>query len=88
MCQQQRAKLAQAQNWAGEVPVVAFSHSYGPLDDVVERFNLELDYSLQPGASRQVWLNRYGYLSDAKFAALAPLIQRARSSRQYPVKPG
>jgi hypothetical protein len=76
----QQEKLAQAQMQAGEVPVVAFTHSYGPLEDVVARVDLALQSNLQPGGSGQVWINRYGYLSDAKLAALAPLVQQARAA--------
>lgn len=59
----QRAKLAHAGRAAGSVPIVAFVHSYGPLDDVVARFRL--------AAGHARWINRYGYLSDAKIDALA-----------------
>ncbi|MEY3460458.1 MAG: hypothetical protein RLZZ03_111 [Pseudomonadota bacterium] len=76
----QQEKLAQAQTQAGKVSVVAFTHSYGPLEDVVARVDLALQSSLQPGGSGQVWINRYGYLSDAKLAALAPLVQQARAA--------
>ena len=34
----QRAKLAAARRAAGDVPVIAFAHSYGPQDDVLARF--------------------------------------------------
>ena len=60
----QLAKLRDAQATAGDVPVTAFVHSYGPLDDVVARF----DIARQSGLA--CWINRYGYLSDAKVAAL------------------
>lgn len=77
--QAQRNKLRQAQALAGAVPAIAFTHSYGPLSDVEARFALAAQASQQPGASGQVWINRYGYLSDAKLAALAAVIQSARS---------
>ena len=76
--QRQRDKLAQAQALAGQVPVVAYTHSYGPLDDVVARFDLALQSCTQTGGSARVWINRYGYLSDAKLAAMAPVLARAR----------
>jgi hypothetical protein len=47
------------------VPVVAFAHTYGPVDDVVGRARIAIESGLP------VWLNRYGYLSDAKLDALA-----------------
>ena len=61
----QLAKLRDAQAAAGSVPVTAFVHSYGPLADVTARFDLARESGLP------CWINRYGYLSDAKFAALA-----------------
>jgi hypothetical protein len=60
----QRDKPALAQAIAGDVPVTAFAHTYGPLDDVVKRCTLAASTGLP------LWLNRYGYLSDAKIDAL------------------
>src|SRR4029453_5972003 len=61
----QREKLATAKTVAGRVPITAFVHSYAPLADGVARFDL-------PAASgHPLWINRYGYLSDAKLAAIA-----------------
>ena len=42
-------------------PVVPIVHGYGPLDDFAERLQLAVDHSADG-----VWINRYGYLSDAK----------------------
>lgn len=67
----QRAKLAAARQGAGAVPVVAFAHSYGPQADVLQRFTLARAHA------DAVWLNRYGYISDAKFAALGALAPAA-----------
>jgi hypothetical protein len=61
----QHDKLVEARALAGAVPVRAFAHSYGPLADVVARYRI----AAQSGGPR--WINRYGYLSDAKIAALA-----------------
>ncbi|HQU49316.1 MAG TPA: hypothetical protein PLM09_09355 [Casimicrobiaceae bacterium] len=61
----QRRKLEVARAEAGRVPVVAFAHAYGPIGDVVHRVGLARSSGLP------VWINRYGYLSDAKLAALA-----------------
>jgi hypothetical protein len=61
----QRRKIETAQAIAGRVPVIAFAHTYGPIQDVVERC------LIARSAGRPLWLNRYGYLSDAKIAALA-----------------
>jgi hypothetical protein len=65
----QRAKIATARTAAGAVPVIAFAHSYGPRDDVLRRL------ALCRSASAHAWINRYGYLSDAKLAALATAAQ-------------
>lgn len=55
-------KLVAAAAAAGSVPVTAFTHSYGPVGDVRDRLQLAQDTGLP------VWINRYGYLSDEKFA--------------------
>lgn len=57
----QREKLVLARA-ASDVPVIGFCHSYGPTADVVRRFG-----AVGEGPA---WINRYGYLSDAKLAAL------------------
>ena len=46
------------------VPAIAFVHSYGPLADVSARF------ALARATGLPLWINRYGYLSDAKLAML------------------
>ncbi|HEY8243490.1 MAG TPA: hypothetical protein VII68_08530 [Casimicrobiaceae bacterium] len=63
----QRNKIVTAMTDAGRVPVIAFAHAYGPIGDVVARVGIARDASLA------AWINRYGYLSDAKLAALASL---------------
>ena len=60
----QSSKLLAARELAGAVPVRAFVHSYGPLTDVMARF----DIAAATGLPR--WINRYGYLSDQKLDAL------------------
>jgi hypothetical protein len=62
----QRSKIEAAIATAGRVPVIAFAHAYGPVGDVVARVQIARD------AASDAWINRYGYLSDAKLAALAP----------------
>lgn len=57
-------KLHRASAAAGTVPVVAFVHSYGPIEDVRHRL------ALAQGTGLPLWINRYGYLSDAKLAML------------------
>jgi len=46
---------------AGRAAVYPLVHGYGPLDDFARRLNLVADSG---GAG--LWINRYGYLSDAK----------------------
>ena len=61
----QAQKIQQAQREAGAVPVFAFAHAYGPPDDVIARLRTAWRAS-PPG----IWINRYGYLSDAKLELL------------------
>jgi len=61
----QRGKLQAARDIAGSVPVIAFVHAYGPVDDVVRRRDIAA------ASGPPLWINRYGYLSDEKIAALA-----------------
>jgi len=68
--QAQQEKIRCAKTIAGNVPVVAFAHAYGPIPDVLERFEAAR------GSADAVWLNRYGYLSDEKLAALDPSMMR------------
>jgi hypothetical protein len=63
----QARKIAQAQAEAG-VPVYAFAHGYGPPDDVAVRMAIAWQAS-----GRRMWVNRYGYLSDAKLDVLGAL---------------
>ena len=65
----QRSKLFAARTEAGAVPIRAFVHSYGPVSDVAARVRI----AAQTGAP--LWINRYGYLSDAKFAAIANVLE-------------
>jgi hypothetical protein len=43
------------------MPVYGLAHGYGPADDFRKRLNVAWQAS-----RRGVWINRYGYLSDAK----------------------
>ena len=61
----QREKLLEAVRLANGVPVRAFVHSYGPAADVMHRF------AIAKATGLPVWINRYGYLSDAKLGNLA-----------------
>ncbi len=69
----QRRKLKAAVTAATGCPVYAFAHSYGPLDDVTARFRLAWQ---APVAG--VWVNRYGYLADAKIEALGRVVSADR----------
>ena len=73
--QAQASKLRQAQSLAGPVPVIGFAHSYGPVDDVVQRLDIAIRAAKGEGGSGRVWINRYGYLSDAKLARIGQLLR-------------
>lgn len=62
----QARKIAEARRQAPRIHAAA--HAYGPLDDVIERAQ-----TAWQAADRRLWLNRYGYLGDAKLKALARL---------------
>jgi hypothetical protein len=61
----QARKIRQAQREAGDVPVYALAHGYGPLEDFKNR--LRIAWRASPHG---VWINRYGYLSDRKLEAI------------------
>jgi hypothetical protein len=61
----QARKIAAAREAAGPAPVAAMAHGYGPVADFAARF------ATAWSASRgHVWVNRYGYLADAKLDAI------------------
>jgi hypothetical protein len=68
--QAQVDKLHTARLQAGDTPVIAFAHSYGPEEDFMRRFRLAAAAVCAPGGSGRVWVNRYGYLSERKLALL------------------
>lgn len=57
----QARKIRAAQAAAGATPVYALAHSYGPVEDFRRRLTAAWQAS-----NGGVWVNRYGYLSDAK----------------------
>lgn len=57
----QRLKVRDAQALAGETPVFAFVHGYGPVKDFAQRLQIGREAS-----PHGVWINRYGYLRDEK----------------------
>jgi hypothetical protein len=67
----QARKIRQAQADAGAVPVYAIAHGYGPLGDFQRRLSTAWQAS-QHG----IWINRYGYLSDAKLDVIRAVCQR------------
>ncbi len=64
----QIGKIRTAQAAAGRTAVAAFVHGYGPLDD----FRVRLAAAFE-AANGHLWINRYGYLSDAKLDAIGEL---------------
>ncbi len=52
----------------GKCRVYALVHGYGPLDDFRRRLQLAADSNADG-----VWINRYGYLSDAKLDVIADI---------------
>lgn len=62
----QRRKIETVQKTIPTTPVHAMAHAYGPTSDVIERVAIAAK-----AADGQVWLNRYGYLSDDKLKRLA-----------------
>jgi hypothetical protein len=70
----QMHKLQRAQQLAGAVPVIAFTHSYGTPQDVHARIATAVS-AFGDAAPARLWVNRYGYLSDAKLANLGRLMR-------------
>ena len=66
----QTRKIRQAQADAGDTPVYALAHGYGPLDD----FQRRLTIAHQSGP-HGIWVNRYAYLSDAKLDIIGQVAQ-------------
>lgn len=62
----QRRKIAQARAAVdGQAPLYALVHGYGPEQDFRRRLRLALE-----SPADGVWINRYGYLSDAKLQVI------------------
>lgn len=61
----QTRKILDTRTLAGDTPVYAFSHAYGPMDD----FRARMEVAWQASDQRMV-VNRYGYLSDNKLDLL------------------
>ncbi len=72
----QREKLARSCALVGgRTRVTALVHGYGPLEDFCARFRLAAESGVDG-----VWVNRYGYLSDAKLAEIGRMRAEARRS--------
>jgi hypothetical protein len=66
----QREKIRTAQAEAGSIPVWPSAHGYGPVED----FRLRAATAFE-AANGRIWVNRYGYLSDAKLDALGKVTE-------------
>ena len=63
------AQMRKIRKAAAEAPAIhAAAHAYGPVEDVLARARVAWEAS-----GRRIWLNRYGYLSDAKLETLRTL---------------
>lgn len=62
------AKFGEAQAGVGR-PLIGVAHGYGPTEDVTQRFS-----ALWAATGGRVDINRYGYLSDEKLAAIAAVV--------------
>jgi hypothetical protein len=72
----QARKIAAARAAAAGAPVAAMAHGYGPLGDFAARFRVAW------GASDgRVWVNRYGYLADAKLDAIGRIARGAAAAQ-------
>lgn len=63
----QTRKIRDAQRAAGQTPVFAFVHGYGPVSDFKRRLEIG-----RAASQHGVWINRYGYLRNEKIALLKP----------------
>ncbi len=60
------------------VPVIAFVHSYGAPADVHQRTAIARSADGDAAGAMRLWVNRYGYLSQAKLDGLGRQMQDAR----------
>ncbi len=71
----QTRKIRNAQAEAGTTPIWALAHGYGPVADYARRFKIAHD-----AARGNVWVNRYGYLADAKLDAMGSIVAQGIAS--------
>ncbi len=64
-----RQKFTTAQTAAGACQIYAFTHAYGPIDDVMRRARACWETS-----NGNMWVNRYGYMSNEKITAFGELV--------------
>jgi len=64
----QARKILETRNLAGDTPVHAFSHAYGPMDD----YRARMEVAWETSGNRMV-VNRYGYMSDEKLDVLGEI---------------
>jgi hypothetical protein len=65
----QTRKIRSAQLEAGDTPVMALAHGYGPLADFARRLRIAHD-----AGRGSVWVERYGHLADAKLDAIGAVV--------------
>jgi hypothetical protein len=65
-------KIEQARRDAGDTPIYAVAHGYGPAGDFRRR--LAAAWNASPDG---IWVNRYGYLSNEKLTIIGETIQAA-----------
>jgi hypothetical protein len=66
--QAQARKILETRKLAGDTPIHAFSHAYGPMDDYRARMKVAWEAS-----GHRMVVNRYGYLSDEKLDVLGEI---------------
>jgi hypothetical protein len=68
---QQRRMDSAVRQAQGKMAITPLVHGYGPHDDFLRRFRLVADSNVDG-----TWINRYGYLGDAKLDAIGDLWRR------------
>ena len=61
-------KIGEAQQQAGDLPILPLAHGYGPAADFRRRLE-----ATAPAARHGFWVNRYGYLSDEKLCVIGEI---------------
>lgn len=72
--QAQARKILETRQLAGDTPVYAFSHSYGPMDDFEARMR-----SAWEASGHRMVVNRYGYMSNEKLDLLGQITGASNS---------